>query len=191
MLTHLPSTTWHACPVCGHAYPPALRHACPSYTPSHGMLAYPALLHMACLPITHSFTWHACLSSTPSHGMLAYPALHHMACLPDLWACLPTCPPPCGMLAHPALHHMACLPDLVACLPDLRACLPIPHFATGHASCICGHACPSPTWHACQICGHAYPTSTPPHGMLAHAAPAHMAYLPNLWACVPILPSGL
>ena len=75
------------------------------------------------------------------------------------------------MLTHPALRHMACS-------PYLWACLPIPHSATWHASCIYGHA---------------YPSRTPPHGMLAvsvgmltHPVLCHMACLRDLWACLPI-----
>ena len=127
-LPHQHSTTWHACRMCGHAYPTSI--------PPHGMLARsvgmltpPALHHMACLPDVwaclphqHSTTWHACRmcghtypTSIPPHGMLARSV---------------------GMFTPPALHHMACLPDVWACLPHQH----------------------STTWHACRICGHAYPS---------------------------------
>ena len=182
MLTQSTLHTWHACQICGHAYPTSL--------PTHGMLA--RSVGMLTLPAFHHM---ACLLD------LWAPAFHHMACLPNLWACLPrqcstawhacqicghaypTSTPPHGMLARsvgmltpPALHHMACLPDVWACLPHQH----------------------STTWHTCQICGHAYPASILPHGMLAGSVgmltpPAfyHMACLLDLWACLPILPSGL
>ena len=80
------------------------------------------------------------------------------------------------MLTPPALHHLACLPNLWACLPHQH----------------------STTWHACLMCGHAYPTGTLPCGMVAGSvgmltqlALCPVAWLPDMWACLPIRSSGL
>ena len=86
------SITWHACLICGHAYP--------LVTPSHGMLAWSvgmlthwSLHHMACLPalwaylpacfpIQHSPTWHTCLTCEHAY---------------------PSCPQACNHACHPLL----------------------------------------------------------------------------------------
>ena len=89
-LPHQHSTTWHACRMCGHAYPASI--------PPHGMLAR-------------------------SVGMLTPPAFHHMACLPDLWACLPILPSGLNNDIEPLTHLMP--------MEDLQACLNI---LLGHCS---------------------------------------------------------